>query len=625
MPKWSRTRSFWVHNMSRNKKALLRILITTVLLAALVAVTHLTSLPWYWEVMTYLAVYLLIGYDIVGEAVGGIGRGQVFDENFLMVLATIGAFGTGEYPEAVAVMLLYQTGELFQRYAVGKSRGSISELMNLRPDTARLLIDGQEQEVLPEEVEAGQVILVKPGERVPLDGVVIRGQSALDTAALTGESMPRPCGPGDEILSGVISTSGVLEIRVEKAFYDSTVSKILDMVENASGKKARAEKFITRFAKYYTPIVVGLAVAFAVIPPLFDGRWVLWIQKALNFLVVSCPCALVISVPLSFFGGIGAASKKGILVKGGSYLEQLSKADLFVFDKTGTLTKGSFEVTQVLPESSREEILRTAAIAERGSLHPIAQSVLRAAGDPGEEGWSLTEEAGRGVRAEKDGVQILAGNSRLMEEAGISVSVPDAVGTVVYVAKNGAYLGCIVISDALKEDSVAAVAGLKALGARTVMLTGDNETAAAAVAKQVGVTQYAAGLLPGDKVQKVEELLQKKEKGSVLAFVGDGINDAPVLMRADVGVAMGGIGSDAAIEAADVVLMHDRLSALPVAKEIASKTMKIVRQNIVFALGIKLLVLTLTPFGLVSIWLAIFADVGVAMLAILNAMRAGRV
>lgn len=611
--------------MSRNKKALLRILITTVLLAALVAVTHLTSLPWYWEAALYLGVYLLIGYDIVWDAVGGIGRGQVFDENFLMVLATIGAFGTGEYPEAVAVMLLYQTGELFQRYAVGKSRGSISELMNLRPDTARLLMDGQEQEVLPEEVEVGQVILVKPGERVPLDGVVIRGQSALDTAALTGESMPRPCGPGDEILSGVISTSGVLEIRVEKAFYDSTVSKILDMVENASGKKARAEKFITRFAKYYTPIVVGLAVAFAVIPPLFDGQWVLWIQKALNFLVVSCPCALVISVPLSFFGGIGAASKKGILVKGGSYLEQLSKADVFVFDKTGTLTKGSFEVTQVLPEHAREEILRTAAIAERGSLHPIAQSVLHAAGDPGEEGWSLTEEAGRGVRAEKDGVLILAGNSRLMEEAGISVSVPDAVGTVVYVAKNGAYLGCIVISDALKEDSVAAVAGLKALGAKTVMLTGDNETAAAAVAKQVGVTQYAAGLLPGDKVQMVEELLDKKEKNSVLAFVGDGINDAPVLMRADVGVAMGGIGSDAAIEAADVVLMHDRLSALPVAKEIASKTMKIVRQNIVFALGIKLLVLALTPFGLVSIWLAIFADVGVAMLAILNAMRAGRV
>ena len=610
--------------MSGNQKALTRIIFAAVGLAAAALLSHLISMPRVWVVVMYLAVYALIGYDIVVEAVSGIGRGQIFDENFLMVLATVGAFATGEYPEAVAVMLLYQIGELFQRYAVGKSRGSISDLMDLRPDTARILDNGEEREVFPEDVEVGQTILVKPGERVPLDGIVLQGQSALDTSALTGESMPRPCGPGDAILSGVIVTNGVLEIRVEKAFYDSTVTKILDMVENASGKKARAEKFITRFARYYTPIVVLLAVLQAVIPPLFDGQWVRWIQNAMNFLVVSCPCALVISVPMSFFCGIGAASREGVLVKGGSYLEMLAKADWFVFDKTGTLTKGNFEVTQVLPESRREEILAAAAIAERGSLHPIALSICKAAGE-GEAGWAVTEQAGHGVKAEKDTNVILAGNRRLMESHGITVSACETVGTVVYVAKNGEYLGAIVIADALKTDTVDAIRALHQQGAKTVMLTGDNEVVAAAVAKQVGVSHFEAGLLPGDKVDKVEELLEKKDKNSVLAFAGDGINDAPVLMRADVGIAMGGVGSDAAIEAADVVLMHDRLSAIPVARKIARKAMGIVRQNIVFALGVKLLVLALTPFGLVSIWLAIFADVGVAVLAILNAMRAGRV
>lgn len=609
--------------MAKEKKMLLRIAGALLGLGAAVLLSRILPLPWYGEAILYLLVYGLIGYDIVWEAIGGIGRGQLFDENFLMVLATVGAFATGEYPEAVAVMLLYQIGELFQRYAVGKSRGSISDLMDLRPDTARILEDGQEREAFPEEIEVGQVILVKPGERVPLDGVVLRGESALDTSALTGESMPRPCKAGDAILSGVIVMSGVLEIRVEKAFYDSTVSKILDMVENASGKKARAEKFITRFARYYTPIVVGLALAQAVIPPMFDGQWIKWIQNAMNFLVVSCPCALVISVPMSFFCGIGAASREGILVKGGSYLELLAKADIFVFDKTGTLTQGSFEVTRVVPESRRDEILSAAAIAEQGSLHPIAQSIVKAAGN-GAPGWSLTEQAGQGVKAENNGSVILAGNLRLMEAYGISASATDAIGTVVYVAKNGEFLGCIVISDQLKPDTVDAVAALKKQGARTVMLTGDQEAVAAAVAKQVGVTNYEAGLLPGDKVRKVEELLAEKEKNSVLAFAGDGINDAPVLMRADVGIAMGGVGSDAAIEAADVVLIHDRLSAIPVAKRIAKKTMGIVHQNIVFALGIKLAVLALTPFGLVSIWLAIFADVGVAILAILNAMRAGK-
>jgi len=609
--------------MSKHKKALLRILLSSAALGVVVALTKLVSMPWYLEAVLYLAVYGAIGHDIVREAVCGIGRGQVFDENFLMVLATVGAFVTGEYPEAVAVMLLYQIGELFQRYAVGKSRGSISDLMELRPDMARVLVDGVETEVFPEEVEVGQVILVKPGERVPLDGVVLRGQSALDTSALTGESMPRPCAPGDSILSGVIASNGVLEIRVEKAFYDSTVSKILDMVENASGKKARAEKFITRFARYYTPVVVLLAVVQAVLPPLFDGQWIKWIRNAMNFLVVSCPCALVISVPMSFFCGIGAASREGVLVKGGSYLELLAKADVFVFDKTGTLTKGSFEVTHVLPEQRREEILAAAAIAERGSLHPIAQSIEKVAGD-GEPGWSLTEEAGHGVKAEKDGAVILAGNRRLMASYGIKADETEQIGTVVHVARDGVYLGAIVISDVLKPDTIEAVAALRAQGAKTVMLTGDNENVAAAVAKQVGVSHYEAGLLPGDKVEKVEKLLAEKGKDRVLAFAGDGINDAPVLMRADVGIAMGGVGSDAAIEAADVVLMHDRLSAIPVAKRIAKKTMGIVYQNIIFALALKLLVLALTPFGLVTIWLAIFADVGVAILAILNAMRAGK-
>ncbi len=606
--------------MRKNKLVLIRIAATVVSLAAMLVISNLILLPWYIEALLYLAVYLLIGYDIVLEAIGGIGRGQVFDENFLMALATVGAFGTGQYPEAVAVMLLYQIGEWFQRYAVGKSRGSIAELMDLRPDLARVLVDGQETEVFPEEVEVGQHILVKTGERIPLDGVVVKGESLLDTAALTGESMPRACVPGDAVLSGVISTTGVLEIRVEKGFYDSTVSKILDMVENASGKKAKAEQFITRFARYYTPVVVILAVLLAFVPPIFDGQWVKWIQNALNFLVVSCPCALVISVPMSFFCGIGAASKAGILVKGGSYLELLDKADLFVFDKTGTLTKGSFAVTEVLPAANREAILQAAAIAEAGSTHPIAQSILRAA-EHSESGWELTEQAGFGVAARKGKEVILAGNQRLMENNHISVEAPATIGTVVYVARNGAYLGSIVIADELKEDTVSAIRDLQA---NTMMLTGDHEAVAAAVAKQAGVTHYEAGLLPGDKVEKVEALLAKKGKHSVLAFVGDGINDAPVLMRADIGIAMGGIGSDAAIEAADVVLMHDKLSALPVAKRIAGKTMSIVRQNIVFALGIKLLVLALTPFDLVSIWLAIFADVGVAMLAILNAMRAGR-
>lgn len=609
--------------MAKQKKMLLRIAVSAAGLALVIAASHIWAMPWYGEAAAYLMVYLLIGYDILAEAVGGIGRGQLFDENFLMALASVGAFATGEYPEAVAVMLLYQIGELFQHYAVGKSRSSISELMDLRPDMARLITDGNEQEVFPEEVEVGQTILVKPGERIPLDGVVRSGSCALDTSALTGESMPRVCKPGDPVLSGVIATNGVLEIQVEKAFYDSTVSKILDMVENASGKKAKAEKFITRFARYYTPVVVCLALIQAFVPPLFDGQWVKWIQNAMNFLVVSCPCALVISVPMSFFCGIGAASREGVLVKGGSYLEQLAKSDLFVFDKTGTLTKGKFSVVRVEPACQRSEVLRAAANAERGSLHPIAQSILDAAGE-GEPGWDILEEAGHGVIAQKDGSTILVGSQRLMQAYQIAVQPMKTAGTVVYVAKDGTYLGAIEIADQLKPDTLDAINVLRKQGAQTVMLTGDTAAAAAAVAKQVGVDRYEAELLPGDKVCAVEKLLEGKQKNSVLAFAGDGINDAPVLMRADIGIAMGGAGSDAAIEAADVVLMHDRLSAIPVARSIAKKTMKIVYENIVFALAVKLSVLALTPFGMVSIWLAIFADVGVAILAILNAMRAGR-
>ena len=607
----------------KNRKMLFRILIASIGLAGLVLLTHWLELPWYIELLLYLAVYLLIGYDIVLEALEGIGKGQVFDENFLMALASVGALATRQYPEAVAVMLLYQVGELFQRYAVGRSRDSVSQLMALRPEVAHVLVEDAQRDVSPENVKVGQIIVVHPGERVPLDGVIFRGSSAVDTSALTGESLPRYAQPGEEILSGVIVSTGVLEIQVTKAYRESTVARILDLVENASEKKTRSEQFITRFARYYTPVVVILAVLLAVIPALLDGQWGRWLNNALNFLVVSCPCALVISVPMSFFCGIGQASRKGILVKGSSYLELLAKADILVFDKTGTLTKGEFAVTQVLPEENRQNILQTAAIAEAGSLHPIARAILAEA-KPHEDGWSLTEQAGLGVLAEKDGETILTGNARLLEKYGIPAHGINAMGTVVHVAKNGRYLGAIVIADELKADSATALKHLQAQGAQTVMLTGDTEAVASSVAQAVGIAAYKAELLPADKVKQVEDLLSSKKKGSVLAFVGDGINDAPVLMRADVGIAMGGIGSDAAIEAADVVLMYDRLSALPEAKAIAQKTVSIVRQNIAFALGVKFLVLALSPFGLVSIWLAIFADVGVSVLAILNAMRAGR-
>jgi len=610
--------------MAKYKAVMFRIVLSAVLLVAAVVLRTVLSLAAYQELLLFIVIYGLIGYDIVRDAISGIGRGQIFDENFLMVLATVGAFAIAEYPEAVAVMLLYQIGELFQKYAVDRSRGSISGLMELRPDSARKLVDGEEVICDPAEVEVGQMILVKAGERVPLDGIVFSGHSILDTSALTGESMPRSCGPEDEILSGVIVMSGVLQIRVTKAFYDSTVSKILDMVENVSGKKARSERFITKFARYYTPIVVVLALLQALVPPMLDGQWTYWFQNAMNFLVVSCPCALVISVPLGFYCGIGAASKEGVLVKGGNDLEQLAKVNHFVFDKTGTLTGGKFQIIQVVPEKHREQILQAAAIAESGSMHPIAQSILDVTGEAVHHAWEIETVSGLGVKASRGDQVILVGNQQLLQNAGINADILDTCATVVYVAENGRYLGAIVIADELKDDTVSAIAELHAMGAKTVMLTGDHRGSAAAIAEKAGITRYEAELLPSDKVAAVEQIMDGLKKRDVLAFVGDGINDAPVLMRADCGIAMGGIGSDAAIEAADVVLMHDRLSAIPLAQKIARKTMSIVRQNIVFALGIKLAVLALTPFGLVSIWLAIFADVGVAMLAILNAMRAGR-
>ena len=610
--------------MTNNQKSLFRIVISAFCLASAVLITMRSSLAWYVELIPFLLVYLLIGWDVVWEALQGIGRGQIFDENFLMVLATVGAFATGEYPEAVSVMLLFQVGELFQRYAVGKSRGSISELMNLRPDTACVLRDGVEFVIQPEEVRIGETYIVRPGERVPLDGTVLQGESLLDTSALTGESVPRPCRAGDDILSGVIVLDGTLLIRAQKAYDDSTVARILDMVENVSGKKARAERFITRFSRWYTPVVVVLALLLTVLPSLFDGQWTVWLQRSLNFLVVSCPCALVISVPMTVFCGIGAASRAGILVKGGSYLEQLDKASIFLFDKTGTLTAGKFEVSRVMPEERRTEILSAAAVAEHGSRHPIAAAIVQAAPQIDPEGWSVQEYAGNGIAAQQGADTVLCGNLRMMTDRGIAVPAVETMGSLVHVARNGQYLGTIVVEDSLKPDAPQAIQVLHELGARVGMLTGDREETAKSVAGQLGISYYAANLLPEDKVTTLEQILVKKAPEKVLVFVGDGINDAPVLMRADVGIAMGGVGSDAAMEAADVVLMHDKLSAIPSACAIARKTMGIVRQNIMFALGIKLLVLALTPFGLVSIWLAIFADVGVAVLAILNAMRASR-
>ena len=614
--------------LTKNQKALIRVVTAIVLFGAafitekVLDAKAIDASVWMW-LGIYLAIYLFIGWDVAFRAVTGVFRGELLDENFLMFIATVGAFAVREFPEAVAVMAFYQLGELFQNYAVGKSRASIASLMDIRPDVATVIRGGEEIVVDPEEVEIGEIILVRPGEKIPLDGVVEGGTGTLNTAALTGESAPVDVAPGSEVISGSISVSAALKIRSTKAFGESTVSKILDLVENASSEKAKAENFITKFARYYTPAVVIGAVLLAVVPPLFlgisDGAvWMSWLTRALSFLVVSCPCALVISVPLSFFGAIGGASKAGILVKGGNYLEVLNETDVFVMDKTGTITKGSFEVKKVLPEAKRDEILAAAAIAERLSTHPIARSIEEATGGEAPSDYRIEEIAGEGVKAARGEEVIYAGNKRLMARAGVAAEDINEVGTIVYVAKNGEYLGAIVIGDTIKPDSARAIAELKAEGSRTVMLTGDNEKTAAAIAAEAGVDEYASGLLPADKVEHIAKYLGRKRK---TAFVGDGINDAPVLMRADVGLAMGALGSDSAIEAADIVLMNDSLASIPVAKRIAKKTMRIVYENIVFALGVKAAILILSAFGITGMWLAIFADVGVAVLAILNAMR----
>lgn len=611
----------------KQKKMTIRIGISVVLLIAAVLVPY----EGVWRFALFLPAYFVVGWDVLWKAIRNIAHGQVFDENFLMALATVGAFctgffGEGEYPEAVFVMVFYQVGELFQSYAVGKSRKSISALMDIRPDYANVERDGKLVQVDPEEVSVGDVITIKAGEKVPLDGVVLEGTSQVNTSALTGESLPRQVEPGDDVISGCINQSGLLRVQVTKVYEESTVAKILDLVENSSSKKAKAEHFITKFARYYTPIVVLCAVILAVVPPLFVGGWAGWVEKALIFLVVSCPCALVISVPLSFFGGIGGASRQGILVKGGNYLEVLAQTELVVFDKTGTLTKGVFNVTAIHPEQySESALLELAALAESYSDHPISRSLKEAYGkelDASRIG-QVEELSGRGVRAQVDGKTVCAGNDKLMEEIGVKWHPCHRVGTTVHVAVEGVYAGHIVISDEVKPDAKEAIAALKAQGVKeTVMLTGDAKAVGESVARDLGMDRVYTQLLPGDKVEKVEELLREKSPKGKLVFVGDGINDAPVLSRADIGIAMGALGSDAAIEAADVVLMDDKPSKIAKAMEISRRTLRIVRQNIVFALGVKVLVLLLTPFGLANMWEAVFADVGVTVIAVINASRA---
>lgn len=600
------------------------------------------------SLVLYLIAYFTVGGEVVRTAVKNISRGKVFDENFLMGIATVGAFFVGEYPEAVAVMMFYQIGELFQSYAVGKSRKSITSLMDIRPDVAYVkLNDGSIVKREPKEVRIGEIIVVKPGEKVALDGKLARGEGAVDTMALTGESLPREVEVGDKIISGSISVNGVLEIEVEKEFGQSTVSKILELVESASSKKAESEKFISKFARYYTPIVVFMALALAIIPPLFIGVtsgevWSDWVYRALNFLVISCPCALVISVPLSFFGGLGGASSNGILIKGSNYIEALAKCDTIVFDKTGTLTKGNFKVTGINPANGimETELLKKAAIAECFSNHPIALSIVKElklkdmaayeAIKAKAEAAGYEEISGHGIRTNAEGETIYAGSSRLMDKYGIEYTSCDALGTIVYVAVEEGisgirYIGAIVIEDEIKEDSAEAISGLAGIGvSKTVILTGDKKNIAEHVAGMLGVSEVHGELLPADKVSWVERLLEGKKQGTRLAFVGDGINDAPVLARADIGIAMGGMGQDAAIEAADVVLMDDKPSNIVKAIRIARKTLNIVKQNIVFAIAVKALVLVLAAFGIASMWYAVFADVGVCVIAILNALRAMR-
>ena len=615
----------FVRNMTRKQKRQLRDILIA---AALYIVALVLPLNGIWKLVAYLAPYGVVGWRVLQKAGKNIAHGQIFDENFLMCVASIGAFAGGEYLEAVAVMLLYQVGELFEGCAVGKSRRSIANLMDIRPDSARVERDGEAIEVAPDDVQVGEIIVINPGERVPLDGEVIEGASHLDTAALTGESAPRDVSAGQDVISGCINLSGVLRVRVNKPYGESTVARILDLVENASSQKAKSENFITKFARYYTPAVCACALTLAVVPSLIDGNWHEWVSRALIFLVVSCPCALVISVPLSFFSGIGGASSRGILVKGGNYMETLAKVRTVVFDKTGTLTKGSFEVTAVHPEAiSEQELLEIAALAECHSSHPISLSLQHAFGMPIDESRirDVEEISGHGITAVVDGRHAAVGNGKLMERIGVKWHECELPGTVVHVAADGAYLGHIVISDVEKEGAKQAIADLKACGVKNcVMLTGDRKAAAEAVARDLGIDTVYSELLPEDKVRHVERMLSDTDQYGVTAFVGDGINDAPVLSRADVGVAMGALGSDAAIEAADVVLMDDNPVRIAQAIRIARRTLGIVKQNIVFALTIKAAVLVMSALGLANMWLAVFADVGVSVIAILNAMRALR-
>ncbi|MCR4638038.1 heavy metal translocating P-type ATPase [Ruminococcus sp.] len=612
----------------KQKNILIRIIAAAVLLiaAALLPLEEKSLL----RLAAFLVPYGIIGWDVLWKAIRNIRNGQVFDENFLMAVATIGALAVREYPEAAAVMLFYQTGELFQSIAVGKSRKNIASLMDIRPDHANIEIDGKLTEADPEEVEQGQLIVIKPGERIPLDGIVVDGTSSVDTSALTGESVPRTVRAGDSVISGCINQSGVLKVEVTKEYEDSTVSKILDLVENSASKKAKAENFITKFAKYYTPAVVISALLLAVLPPLITGgSWAMWIHRALIFLVISCPCALVISVPLSFFGGIGGASKKGILIKGGNFLEVLANAEIVVFDKTGTLTKGVFEVDEIHPHGIDEDkLLELAAYAESYSDHPIAHSISSKYGrETDRSRISSNEEiSGHGIKAVIDQHEICAGNSKLMDKMGVEVIPCDKAGTMVHISDNGQYSGHIVIADKVKDSSKNAIKRLKERGVKqTVMLTGDSSSAAEAAMKELGLDKAYSELLPADKVEKVEQLLEEKSPKGSLVFVGDGINDAPVLSRADVGIAMGSLGSDAAIEAADIVLMDDDPEKISLAMDISKRTLKIVYQNIIFALGVKFIVLLLGALGIANMWLAVFADVGVSVIAILNAMRAMRI
>ena len=624
---------------AKQKKNLWRIIISLVLVTGLIIVTRLFKINKWIELPLFLIPYFIVGYDVLKAAVKNIKNGRVFDENFLMAIATVGAIGTGEFLEGVAVMLFYQIGELFQSIAVGKSRKNIAELMDIRPDTANLYHeDGTITEEDPDDIEIGSIIVVNPGEKIPIDGEIIEGRSMIDTSALTGESVPRNAETGNEVISGCIALDGMIKVRTSKEFGESTVSKILDLVENSSLKKAKAENFISKFAKYYTPIVCYLALALAVLPPvvlLIMGRsagWTVWLMRALTFLVISCPCAVVISVPLGFFGGIGCASKNGILVKGSNYLEILADTKTIVFDKTGTLTKGVFEVNGIYPEKSisKEELLELAAYAESASNHPISASIKKAYGRDIDRSkvCEIEDIAGHGVAANVSGKKVYLGNLKLMERTNALVSEEHNEGTVVYISEGSKYLGCIVISDKIKDNTSKAIKDLREQGIKTVMLTGDSKATAKKVADEIGLSSYKAELLPQDKVSNVERLIGELDKKAVkgersdrLAFVGDGINDAPVLARADIGIAMGGMGQDAAIEAADIVLMDDDPAKISLAMRISRKTLSIVRQNIAFAIGVKVICLILGALGIANMWIAIFADVGVMILAVLNATR----